>query len=374
MLAGVVACALSASLQAQTPAEAIALQQRGELPKAEQAWRAVVTRDPRDAGAFASLGVVLSKEQKYAEAATAYRRALALDPKLPGVELNLGLAEFKQGNFRSAIKPLRQTLNANPSDAQAQILLGMSYYGTGRFADAVKYLEPEAKNETENLELHRVLAQSCLWARDFSCAQQEFRGILDKNPDSAQAHILFGEALDGLGRTEEAIAEFEAAAKISPREPNVHFGLGYLYWKTQQYDMGRQEFVRELSLDPSHAQALAYLGDIAWKNNDADAALSFFDRARKINDRIRVIYLDCGAIYMQQKNYRQAQAALIHAVDLDPTQTDAHYQLGRLYQAMGKTDDAQRELLKVRKLHKEAEDSLAEKIAASPPLLNPSEE
>ena len=43
-----------------------------------------------------------------------------------------------------------------------------------------------------------------------------------------------GEALDGLGKTPEAIAEFEAAAKISPNEPNVHFGLGYLYWKSQQ--------------------------------------------------------------------------------------------------------------------------------------------
>ena len=57
--------------------------------------------------------------------------------------------------------------------------------------------------------------------------------------------------LDGLGRTSEAIAEFQTAAKISPGEPNVHFGLGYLYWKTQQYDEARKEFERELALDPA---------------------------------------------------------------------------------------------------------------------------
>jgi tetratricopeptide (TPR) repeat protein len=362
-----------AAVPAQTPAEAIALQQKGDLPRAAQAWRAVTLRHPDDAAAFASLGVVLSKQQKYPEAATVYRKALALDPKLPGVELNLGLAEFKQGHFRSAESPLRRALQADPPNPQAQTLLGMSYYSMGRFAEAEKYLGAAAKSDSGNLELQRVLAQSCLWARDFQCAQEEFHSMLEKNPDSAQAHILFGEALDGLGRTEEAIAEFEAAAKLSPREPNVHFGLGYLHWRAKEYDAARQEFGIELQFDASNAQALAYLGDIAWKNNDPVAALSFFDRAGKVNDRIRIVSLDRGAIYMQQKRYRQARAALLHAVALDPAQTDAHYQLGRLYQAMGKPDEAQKELLTVRQLHKEADDSLAEKLATSPPALNPSE-
>src|SRR5437762_5666941 len=54
--------------------------------------------------AFASLGVILSKEQKYPEAASAYKKALALNPKLPGVQLNLGLAEFKQGRDRKSTR------------------------------------------------------------------------------------------------------------------------------------------------------------------------------------------------------------------------------------------------------------------------------
>src|SRR6266700_1754386 len=55
---------------------------------AAQVWRAVVAHNPNDAGALASLGVVLSKEQKYPEAATAYRKALTLNPPLPGLRLN----------------------------------------------------------------------------------------------------------------------------------------------------------------------------------------------------------------------------------------------------------------------------------------------
>jgi tetratricopeptide (TPR) repeat protein len=118
---------------------------------------------------------------------------------------------------------------------------------------------------------------------------------------------------------------------------------------------------------------LAYLGDIEWKNNHADAALSLLKRSIEAKRDLRVVYVDLGAIYMQQRDYRDAQAALLRAVALDPDLPDAHYQLGRLYQARGDSASAEKELHKVRELHKKAEDSLVGKISASPPALNPSE-
>ena len=65
---------ISASVwgQISTPSEGIALQQQGKFVEAEKAWREVVGQNPNDAAAYASLGVVLSKQEKYAQAATAY--------------------------------------------------------------------------------------------------------------------------------------------------------------------------------------------------------------------------------------------------------------------------------------------------------------
>jgi tetratricopeptide (TPR) repeat protein len=141
------------------------------------------------------------------------------------------------------------------------------------------------------------------------CATEQFRLLLQQNPDSAPTHILMGEALDGLGQTPEAIKEFEAAEKISPNEPNVHFGLGYLHWKSHEYDVARQEFEQELAVDPANAQALAYLGDMEWKNDHPEAALSLLVRAVKINDSLRIVHTDLGAIYLQQKEYKSAKAS-----------------------------------------------------------------
>jgi len=68
-----VTAVLSLWLNAQTPEQAIAFEQRGDFAAATEIWKAVVQRDPQDAAAFAQLGIALSKQQKYQEAASAWR-------------------------------------------------------------------------------------------------------------------------------------------------------------------------------------------------------------------------------------------------------------------------------------------------------------
>lgn len=361
---------LSASTlaQAPSPSQAIALEHQENWEQAALVWQAIIKQSPRDAGALASLGIDFARLQKYPDAAAAYRRALEINPNLPGIQLNLGLAEFKQGRFRSAVAPLRAALAADPASQQARALLGMSFYGAKQFAEASKHLELAAKADPDNTELRQVLAQSCLWAKKYSCALEQFQEILRRNPDSAAVHILTGEALDGLGRTTEAIVEFQAAAKFVPPEPNANFGLGYLHWKLRQYDDAKRAFENELALDPGHAQALAYLGDIEMKRENTDVALSLLQNAVRLRNDIRIAYVDIGVILTQKKRYSEALLALRRGENLDPEQPEVHYRLGRLYQALGNTQAAQQEFTKVRHLHQKAEDDIADKMSGRAPV------
>lgn len=354
---------------ASTPAEAIALEQQGRLSEAAEAWRSVIAKNPRDAGAHASLGVVLSRQNKYAEASVAYRKAIALDPALPGIQLNWGLAEFKQGNFHAAIPRFRAALKANPGNFQARTLLGFSYYGAKEYAKAVEYLRLSLQSDPENPQLRQYLAQSCMWAREYSCALTEFRRILETAPDSPSAHILLGQALDGVGKTADAIAEFEIAAKAAPKEPSVHFGLGYLYWKSHEYEKARKAFETELSLDPIHAQSLAYLGDIEVKDGRAEKAVLLLKKAIELQKDLRFAYIALGVALTDLQQYTDALGVLQQAAKLDPSQADAHYRIARVYQALGRTEEAQKEFAKVRELHQKSDEALTPKMPNSPPPL-----
>jgi len=86
----VLAAALAISLVSAAAGQSVELTQRalqfeqgGKFREAATAWRDVVKSNPRDAAAWGSLGVVLSRLQQYQDAVAAYRKAIALNPKLP---------------------------------------------------------------------------------------------------------------------------------------------------------------------------------------------------------------------------------------------------------------------------------------------------
>ena len=92
-------------------------------------------------------------------------------------------------------------------------------------------------------------------------------------------------------------------------------------------------------------------------------------KALQSHNDIRIAYLDLGAILTEQRQYPAAIAALKRAVELDPEQPDAHYRLGRVYQATGDKTAAQKEFTRVRELHEKAEEDVARKMSAAPPPL-----
>ena len=59
---------------------------------------------------------------------------------------------------------------------------------------------------------------------------------------------------------------------------------------------------------------------------------------------------------------------LQRAEKLDPTEPDAHFRLGRVYQAMGKKDASQGEFAKVRELHEKADDVASKMSVPAPPV------
>ncbi len=361
---------LSSVLNAQTshpsPADATALAEQGKLSEAAQAWSTIIQRNPKDAGAYASLGFVLSREQKYSEAAVAYRKAIALNPKLPGVQLNLGLAEFKQGHFEAAIPSLRAALAADPKSIQSITLLGLSYYGTKHFEEAAKFLKMAVATDPSNKELLQTLAQSCLLAKNYPCALEEFGKLEQMDPNSSAVHLFTAQALEGDGKTEEAINEAQTALKLSPQEPNLNFVLGHLYWQAERYDEAAAAFEAELLVVPGNAKAIAYLGDIAMKQGDNERALRLLRKAAQLQDNVRLAFMDIGAILVDQKQYAEALSALRQAVKLDPTQPDAHFRLGHVYQLMGNTAATDKEFAKVRELKAKQNRAIASKLGQNP--------
>ena len=345
---------------------AIGLEQEGRNAEAEAAWRAFLKIQPANSEAYAHLGLLKARQQRYQEAVPLYRKALALNPAMPGLPLNLGLALFKAGELKEAIQTFEQLLKSQPpSSSEAQrlrTLIGFAHYGLQEYAAALPYLKEATASDPQNLPFRLVLAHSCLWSKQFQCVLDVYHEILMLNAESAEADMLAGEALDEMNDHAGATQQFRAAVKANPKEPNVHFGLGYLLWTQSEYEEAAQEFQAELANVPNHLQALTYLADADLKMNYPKAALPLIERVIRMDPKVELAHLDWGILYANAGRRDDALRELKVAAKLSPNDVNVHWRLARLYQAMGRKDEADAEFHKTRSLTKAANDSVFSKL------------
>src|SRR3954467_6989286 len=341
---------------------AIALEQKGRNSDAEIAWRAVLKAQPSSAEAYAHLGFLESRQEHYTQAVLLYRKALALDPAIPALRMNFGLALFKAGQLRDALRIFEDLLNREPpSSAETQrltTLIALSHYGLGEYDAAISYLKQAVASDPQNLPFRLILAHSCLWSKQYQCVLDVYHQILLLNAESAEADMLAGEALDEMQDHAGAIEQFRAAVKANPKEPNVHFGLGYLLWTQSQYEEAAQEFQAELTNVPNHAQALAFLADSKMKLNDREGALPLLKKAAAIDPDLEIAHIDLAAVYGDSGRNVEALRELKVAARLKPNDVNVHWRLARLYQAMGRKNEAKLEFEQTKNLTKAADASV----------------
>ena len=83
-----------------------------------------------------------------------------------------------------------------------------------------------------------------------------------ERPREPQARFLKGVALTDSGRTDEAIAVFQAVLGDYPELPEPHNNLAVLYAKKGDYELARTELEAAIAAAPDYAIAYENLGDV----------------------------------------------------------------------------------------------------------------
>ncbi|MBS1802035.1 MAG: tetratricopeptide repeat protein [Acidobacteria bacterium] len=357
--------------------KALQLEQQGNIAGAQAAWSEVNTANPSNPEPYAHLALLKARQGDYKAAVPLYRKALAFNPSVTSVRLNLGLALFKSEQLKAAViefNTVRKQLRTNsPESQRVDVLLGMSYYGLAQYANAVPYLKAAAQRDQQNSPLLLSLAHSCLWSKQFQCVMDAYHQILTLNAESAEADMLAGEALDEMKDNEGSTKMFRAAVAANPKEPNAHFGLGYLLWTQKQYPEALQQFQAELDNDPNHVQSLIYLGDCYLQLNKPEEARPRLQKGLSLDPSQWLANLDMGIIDSDSGKNELALRELNQAARLKPDEVNIHWRLARLLRTMGRKKEAQLEFEKAQTLNKAADEDLYRKIANGAKRGNPSE-
>ena len=348
--------------RAEMRLNAMSLEQKGQNTEAEEIWGAIAKADARNAEAIAHLGLLEARQEHYETAIDDYRRAIAINPDLPGLQMNLGLALFRVAQFPDAIKSFSSEIKKHPDDLRLTILLGMAHYGMKDYLVAIPYLQRATELDPENITLRLTLAHGCLWSKQYQCVVKVQEQIQALNVESAEADMLAGEAFDQMQQSDAALKEFKAAVLANPKEPSVHFGLGYLLWTQSKWEDAANEFDLELQNDPQHTKAQIYRADSWVRLNEFAKALPELEKLNAGDRSEPLVHRDLGVVYANAGRYEDAIREFERSMESDPGDAESQLQLAKAYQSIRNRDEANAEVDRANRLPPQRLPSLQEMI------------
>lgn len=103
---------------------------------------------------------------------------------------------------------------------------------------------------------------------DWAGAEPDYRKAIELNPNSANAHHWFARHLAEIGRSDEALAEIEAAEKLDPLSPFIRTSKGKILCAAQRYGEAIDQSRRALDLEGDYAGAYSILAQAYVQNRE----------------------------------------------------------------------------------------------------------
>ncbi|MGQ0720975.1 MAG: tetratricopeptide repeat protein, partial [Candidatus Eiseniibacteriota bacterium] len=156
----------------------------------------------------------------------------------------------------------------------------------------------------------------------------------------------------------EAVASAQAGVADRPEDPEAWFRLGLAWQRSggvEAADSARSAYEKVTALAPGRADALVHRGLVLEELNRHAEAEANYRSATEVAPQDAVPWVNLGALlYFHYKKTFEAKSALVKALELDPQNADAHFNLGVLFADANLFAEAQVEWEKVLELAPES--------------------
>lgn len=309
---------------------------------AVEIYEQIAALAPEDPEALLVIGEIYLTRRQWPLAEDAFNRALARDGENTEALTGLATARWKQGDRQRAIALWESALTHWPNGASQskqeadlsdiRVRLALAYMDTERPTDAEAMLHDEVA-DSDNPAAHLYLAMMQA-IDDPTGARRELEATTNNGPPAVVAvrDYLF-EALD---RAEAA----DTAAKEAK-------SMGLAFVQIGEWQLARMALERALLLDPTDAEAMAFLGHTeAQLERPAFAHLAGAVASQP--DWPLGHYL-LGLYYLKQEAYQFAAEEFRATLRLDPGNARALADLARAYVGQGQYLNAEEALAEAAK-------------------------
>jgi len=177
------------------------------------------------------------------------------------------------------------------------------------------------------------------YERAIACYDQ----VLERIPESADAHVGKGSALIELKRFDEAINHFETALRLNPEFPDAENNLGNALAGTGKAATALPHYEKALLLKPKSAEVCYNIGNALLQMGNHTAAIELFEKSVQLQPDFAESHNNLGGLLFQAGRTEEALDHFRQYATLRPQAAAAHANLGVVLSQTGHTAEAVQE-------------------------------
>jgi tetratricopeptide (TPR) repeat protein len=332
---GLIYTAVAENTSGRVPAPQAAAALKDAVQYLERAVSGAIVPDPN---LQFTLGRLYLRGNDAQKAVQTLVRALSQNPGSVQARLTLAQAYGQTKDLPSAIAVLDEIVEDEPRVAAA---LGQYQEQAGQLADAAESYTIALAVQPTNRELKFRRAAALYNAKDYKRSAEFSAEARKQHPEDSRFPRLEARALFDAGDRAAGLAAIEAAGRAFPRDMTVQFAQVDLYADAGQAQAAEKVLRQILTVEPSNANALNYLGYLlAVRGDQLDEAISLVRRALQADPQ-NGAYLDSlGWAYFKRGDLEEAQKYLAEAAVRMPKNSEVLDHLGDVHARRGRLEDA----------------------------------
>jgi tetratricopeptide (TPR) repeat protein/DNA-binding beta-propeller fold protein YncE len=308
--------------------------------KAQDSLEQAIKMRPQDPSLYRALALVQLERKDLAGAVDSLQKALEVSSHDAEAMVILGEIYFEQKDYAKVERQIKLALQEDPKNFSAQLLQGRSLAARGQNEDAILALQDALGLRPDEVETLQVLAGVYVSLSQPAEAEKVLRQVMAKNPVLACPHLQLARVLAGKGDAGGALAEYQKAIELEPKELPARLELSQLYLSGKQYDQAEAQLQAAIALAPEQAAAHLLLGCVRVESNKVGDAIREFQEAIRLDPRPAEPHFALGRLYYDTGQFDKALPELELAAFAVPGSAEYQNALGLAYFKMLRHDDA----------------------------------
>jgi tetratricopeptide (TPR) repeat protein len=262
--------------------------------------------NPQDGTAWAMLGICEFQLKDFDNALIHLDRGVKFGMKAPPESQSLaryndGVLLVHAGRFDEATEVLTAAADAaGPLATKVEFALGLALLRRPEFPDAT----PERQSSLVAGAGHIA---ELLEKSNYDEAFPQFKLLLEKYPATPFLHYAYGTALIALSKFDEAAAQMQAEAVLSPTSELPFNSLASIALRQHDAPTALTWAQKALALAPNSVDAHYLLGRASLETGDLDAAIRELELATKLSPASPEIHFNLAKAYARAKMPDKAQ-------------------------------------------------------------------